>query len=160
MIASLTLQPNAYERAHDKTTDALAAIDRCHIKDAVSFLRDAVKILETELAFRDARKGGGMMLLVQSDPISDAERAAIDAFLAKKEPRRFECGLSGNTSPLLEWLERVCGIKAERLSSRNGGSTWKPYRVAGRKVSLQGLFDFVDAERSKRGLEPIRRRTA
>jgi len=55
--ATQTLQPNAYERAYDKLTDALGAIDRGHYRDAKEFTREAHKILETEDQFREARKG-------------------------------------------------------------------------------------------------------
>ena len=57
MNAPLILQPNAIERAYDRVTDAARALDELKLRDAAAFMREAVKILETEDQFREARKG-------------------------------------------------------------------------------------------------------
>lgn len=49
-------QPTAFDRAHDKLMDALHALDRMHLRDALAFVHDAHKLLETEQGFRDARR--------------------------------------------------------------------------------------------------------
>lgn len=48
--------PTVFDRAHDRLVDALRACDRLHLTDALAFIHDARRLLETEEGFRDARR--------------------------------------------------------------------------------------------------------
>lgn len=50
-------KPGAFERAHDKFTDVLQAIDRGFLNDAISHAREGLDILRVEEQFRDAKRG-------------------------------------------------------------------------------------------------------
>ncbi|WP_298800019.1 DUF6551 family protein [uncultured Devosia sp.] len=78
------------------------------------------------------------------------ERALIEAHLKKHGVRRFESGATGNTSDLLDWLNRN-GHSARRGKSR----LRKPYVIDGKMYDLSGLFNFVNKVRQKFKLEPL-----
>jgi hypothetical protein len=52
-----TEQPTPLERAHDRMIDALAAIERGGLDDALEAMGMAKAAVETELSFRRARRG-------------------------------------------------------------------------------------------------------
>ncbi len=67
--------------------------------------------------------------------------------------RKFEPGCSGDPAKLLDWLERECGRKTARRSlSRAHG---KIFEVDGKRYDHHGLLKIVNAERTKRNLEPL-----
>lgn len=49
-------QPTAFDRAHDKLVDALGAIDRLRLTEALALVQDVRRLLEIEQGFRDARR--------------------------------------------------------------------------------------------------------
>jgi hypothetical protein len=50
-------QPTVFDKARDAFIHALAACDRSHLRDAIQRGQEALRVLETEEAFREARKG-------------------------------------------------------------------------------------------------------
>lgn len=53
-----TGEPNKFERVHGCLMDALVALDRGHLRDALKAVRDAGSLLEVEEEFRCARRAG------------------------------------------------------------------------------------------------------
>lgn len=52
-------QPSAFEKAQDRVTDLLRALDLMRLGDAIKIAREINGILETEQHFREAKKVGG-----------------------------------------------------------------------------------------------------
>lgn len=82
----------------------------------------------------------------------DQELAAVEAFLATHQPRRFEPGATGDTTILLNWLNRN-GYKATRKFGTLGNCA--RYVVDGTSYKLPDFLVFVSRIRAEKGLEPI-----
>lgn len=82
---------------------------------------------------------------------ASGELAAVQAYLETHTPRRFEPGATGDTTILLNWLNRN-GYKATRKFSGPSGAR---YVVDGKIYKLQDFLLFVSEIRARQGLEPI-----
>lgn len=105
------------------------------------------------LGLRRSPGGGAPKKIAASNRASANEKDAIAAFLAKKQPRRFESGATGNTSDLLDWLNVHAKRSAKRVGGQQRGS--KPYEVDGKRYDFDGFIALVNRERKKRDLEPL-----
>jgi hypothetical protein len=102
---------------------------------------------------RSARGGGARKKTATSNRATQDETAAIDAFLKKNAPRKFESGATGNTSDLIDWLNVHTRRKASRAGAARAGG--KIYIVDGKRHDFTGFLALVNAERKKKKLEPI-----
>lgn len=74
----------------------------------------------------------------------------IDHFMQNGgEVRRVEPGASGEFYNVRFWLESI-GVTFQQLGLQKG------FRINGKKMTKEQVFDFYDEERKKRGLEPLR----
>ena len=88
---------------------------------------------------------------LEERPQRSAEaQAAIDAFLAEKEPRRFEMGASASFDAIQLYLSRK-GIMAEQLAGSN------KYRLNGRRCGFAQVLARADKCRIEDGLAPLAR---
>ncbi len=51
-------EPNKFERAHDQLIDAIQALGRGHLRDAIQAVNNARLLLEIEEQFREAKRRG------------------------------------------------------------------------------------------------------
>lgn len=83
---------------------------------------------------------------------SDAERAAIDAFMATKAPRHFAYSDSGDDFHICAML-RTRGHKIFRTVAEGHRSI--KYNLDGKVISRAAFIAFVDALRDAMGLPPM-----
>ncbi len=79
--------------------------------------------------------------------MTPADKALVDAYLAKHKPRRFEIGASGNPIVVLDWLQGQ-GINAAYAGKGK-------IRIGRAIVDVTGLFERANEIRRAKGLEPF-----
>lgn len=77
--------------------------------------------------------------------------SVVEAYLAEHQPRRFEPGATGDTSILINWLNRNGYTAARKFTGPSGAR----YVVDGETLTVAAFLKFASDARAKAGLEPI-----
>lgn len=101
----------------------------------------------------------GVIAPGKADKLHADERAAIDAFMAKKGVRRFDSAETADLHNLYDYL-KTKGHKAYKLPTVNWHHSQHRFSLDGRSVSRDEFIAFVDCLRAADGLPPIGRAAA
>jgi len=148
-----TLSANYADELFEKLWAVLGDGGAREVKTINEKQREAARREQNAIAAAKRTGGGAPKKAEASNRATADEREAIDAFLKKQEPRKFESGATGNVSDLIDWLNVHTKRKAQRTGAARAGG--KIYLVDGKRHSLEAFLEIVNAERKKKKLEPI-----